>query len=294
MNLLLPICEFYNNRVRKKLRLCFLIGGRSFSLQFRIAKFEEDLESYSKQVEEFQSYGDMEELPRYLKKALTLDGRLQKAVEIIDQFNEEERAYGFEESNYPLRKQVSDKLGPYKKLYENASDFMAKFDLWMNTRIGSFDPEEIETDAGNWYRTIYKLEKQFSEQPATRQLAQNVREKIEEFRGHMPIVQTLGNPGMKPRHWERVSEIIGFPLKADDTLTLARIIDLGLDEYIPRFEAISESATKENNLEKGMEKMMREWADMEFVCNPYRWVHRSIFLFLFLFLCPRFSRIDSC
>lgn len=167
---------------------------------------------------------------------------------------------------------MSDKLGPYKKLYENASDFMAKFDLWMNTRIGSFDPEEIEQDAGTWYRSIYKLEKQFSEQPATRQLAQNVREKIEEFRGHMPIVQTLGNPGMKPRHWERVSEIIGFPLKADDTLTLARIIDLGLDEYIPRFETISESATKENNLEKGMEKMMKEWADMEFVCNPYRYV----------------------
>ena len=77
-----------------------------FLPQFRIAKFEEDLESYSKQVEEFQSYGDIEELPRYLKKALTLDARLQKAVEIIDQFNEEERAYGFEESYYPLRKQV--------------------------------------------------------------------------------------------------------------------------------------------------------------------------------------------
>lgn len=59
-------------------------------------------------MEEFQSYGDIEELPRYLKKALTLDGRLQKAVEIIDQFNEEERAYGFEESNYPLRKQASN------------------------------------------------------------------------------------------------------------------------------------------------------------------------------------------
>lgn len=80
---------------------------KSRFFQFRIAKFEEDLESYSKQVEEFQSYGDIEELPRYLKKALTLDARLQKAVEIIDQFNEEERAYGFEESNYPLRKQVN-------------------------------------------------------------------------------------------------------------------------------------------------------------------------------------------
>lgn len=69
-----------------------------------------------------------------------------------------------------------------------------------------------------------------------------------------------------------MSEIVGFPLKADETLTLLRIIDLGLDEYIPRFEAISESATKENNLERGLEKMMKEWAEMEFVCLPYRFV----------------------
>lgn len=67
----------------------------------------EDLESYGKQVEEFQSYGDIEELPRYLKKALTLDGRLIKAIQIVDQFNEEERAFQWEESFYPLRKVVS-------------------------------------------------------------------------------------------------------------------------------------------------------------------------------------------
>lgn len=75
-------------------------------MQVRIKKFEEDLETYTKQVDEFQSFGDIEELPKYLKKAVTLDSRLAKSIEIIDQFNAEERAYNFEESVYPLRKQV--------------------------------------------------------------------------------------------------------------------------------------------------------------------------------------------
>lgn len=140
----------------------------------------------------------------------------------------------------------------------------------MNSRIGSFDPEEIDQDSSTWYRALYKLEKQFADLPETKRLTQTVREKIEEFRLYLPIIQTLGNPGMKLRHWDRVSEIIGFPLKADDSLTLTKIIDLGLEEFIPRFEAISESATKENNLEKGMEKMVREWGEMDFVCNPYK------------------------
>lgn len=131
---------------------------------------------------------------------------------------------------------------------------------------------------------VYKLEKQFADQPDTRNLAQTVREKIEEFRNYLPIIQTLGNPGMKLRHWDRVSEIIGFPLKADDSLSLAKIIDLGLDEFIPRFETISESATKENNLEKGMEKMIKEWAEMEFGCNPYKYVNLPHYFLWFKYM----------
>lgn len=75
---------------------------------------------------------------------------------------------------------------------------------------------------------------------------------------------------MKERHWEKVSEIIGFPITVDEDLTLEKIIDYGLDEYIDKFEAISEAATKENNLEKHLTKMLFEWTDMEFSVHSYR------------------------
>lgn len=86
----------------------------------------------------------------------------------------------------------------------------------------------------------------------------------------MPIIQTLGNPGMKERHWEKISEIVGFPIVVDEDLTLEKIIDYGLDDYIEKFEAISEAATKENNLEKALIKMMAEWKDMEFTILTYK------------------------
>ena len=37
-----------------------------------------------------------------------------------------------------------------------------------------------------------------------------------------------------------------------------------------KFESISESATKEYNLERAMDKMRAEWKDMEFNIVPYR------------------------
>lgn len=56
----------------------------------------------------------------------------------------------------------------------------------------------------------------------------------------------------------------------DDDLTLEKIIDYGLNDYIDKFETISEAATKENNLEKNLNKMIAEWADLEFTVLVYR------------------------
>jgi dynein heavy chain, axonemal len=188
----------------------------------------------------------------------------------IDEINEEEMAYMWDLSQYPLRKQCADKLLPFKKLFDAGQEFMDKHDLWMHTQVGTYEPEQIEETIGNLYRAVYKLEKQFSDSPNTQRLATGIKTSIDEFKTHMPLINTLGNPGMKDRHWEQVSEIIGFPIKKSPDMTLEKVIDYGLAEYVSKFESISESATKENNLEKGMAKMINEWSDMNFIVNAYR------------------------
>lgn len=105
---------------------------------------------------------------------------------------------------------------------------------------------------------------------------------MDEFKTNIPIIQTLGNPGMKPRHWEKISEIVGFPILVDDSLSLEKVIDFNLVDYIEKFEAISEAATKENNLEKALDKMMKEWADLKFDILVYKLVKLfKAFLFIF-------------
>lgn len=53
-------------------------------------------------------------------------------------------------------------------------------------------------------------------------------------------------------------------------LIFLQILDYGLDDYVAKFEAISEAATKEGNLEKALSKMYSSWADIAFTVNPYR------------------------
>lgn len=113
-------------------------------------------------------------------------------------------------------------MAPYKKFYDIACEFLTNYENWTEAMIGSYDPEVIESETVNAYRLLYKLEKTFQE-PAVKKLAEIVRIKIEDFKEHIPVILTLGNPTLKSRHWEQISEIVGFPIKVDQYMTLAKV-----------------------------------------------------------------------
>lgn len=53
------------------------------AVQVRRERFVEELESYQKQVEEFATYGDMNEIQKYLRKSQNLETKLTAAAEKV-------------------------------------------------------------------------------------------------------------------------------------------------------------------------------------------------------------------
>ncbi|XP_074071541.1 dynein axonemal heavy chain 7 isoform X2 [Macrotis lagotis] len=239
-------------------------------LKLRCERFIEELESYSKQVEEFYSFGDIQDINRYLKKAQALNAKLDLAAEKIVQFNAEEEAFGWPPSIYPQRKKIQDTLNPYFRLYDMAVEFSSKLKNWTEGPYSKVNPDQVEGDVGNYYRALYKLEKGFYDSPNALGITKKVKAKVEEFKEHIPLIQVICNPGLRSRHWEAMSNIIGYTLKPTEDSTVSSFLDMNLEPYLDRFESISESASKEFSLEKAMEKMIGEWDAMEFVILPYR------------------------
>lgn len=81
-------------------------GEYQAMLKVRIEKFEQDLQIYAKYCDELQYWGNIEEIQRYKKKATSLNQKLITAIDIIAEFNDEEKLFGWETTQYPLRKKV--------------------------------------------------------------------------------------------------------------------------------------------------------------------------------------------
>ncbi|TMS06223.1 Dynein heavy chain 7, axonemal, partial [Larimichthys crocea] len=246
-------------------------------LQLRRDRFVEELESYSIQVEEFTTFSDLTDLGKYLKKSQALNAKLELAMDKINNFNMEEEAFGWPVSKYPQCKKIQDKLTPFLRLYETATDFLNQYEQWFNGPLSGVNPDKVEGDVNNYWRTLYKLEKGFNDVPNALNIATTIKTKVDDFKEHIPMVQVLCNPGLCDRHWDAMSEVAGFPLRSgNDEACVANFISMRLEQHLSSFEVISEAASKEYSLEKAMEKMANEWGDMEFNLLAYRETGTSI------------------
>jgi len=55
-------------------------------------------------------------------------------------------------------------------------------------------------------------------------------------------------------------------------------MDYNLDEFVPKFEIISDGASKEAALEKRLNAMEEEWNDLYFTLIPHRLIELLLFM----------------
>jgi dynein heavy chain len=64
-----------------------------------------------------------------------------------------------------------------------------------------------------WSRDNAKLLKQL--QGPTLEVAHAIGKQLQEFQAHIPLISALRNPGLRGRHWEKISAAVGCNVKAD-------------------------------------------------------------------------------
>ncbi|XP_044289654.1 dynein axonemal heavy chain 3 isoform X4 [Varanus komodoensis] len=244
----------------------------------RCSEFEAVLESYNKEVESFRKKDvmTMEEMKNNVEKFNELSKNLDYALAEYEAINKEEELLEREKSQFPLLQTIITHKQPFEQLWMTAYNFHTKSEEWMNGPLIRMNAEEISEEVSAMWRTMYKLTKTLVDQPGPKRLAENVKFKIDKFKQHLPVLSIACNRGMKDRHWEQISDIVGYEIRPDETTSLMNMLEYGLSKFIEKIEPIGAAASKEYSLEKNMEKMKSEWTNICFNFVKYRDTDTSI------------------
>ncbi|KAG7245081.1 hypothetical protein INR49_023647, partial [Caranx melampygus] len=255
-----------------KIRLATLREQAEDYLQKRIFNFEQRLQDVDKEIQSFKrkEMSNIEDMKNNVGNLSQITANLEGAVTELEDINKEQTLLEREQSQFPMLQILIADKQPYEQLWITALNFQTKSEVWMNGPFLHLDAEKISDELDIMWRAMYKLTKSLSNLPGPCRVAKNFKSKIDRFKQHLPILTTICNPGIKERHWEKISSIVGFEVKPDVDSSLLTMLDLGLSKFSEKMEEIGASASKEYSLEKSMEKMQNEWTDLHFSFTPYR------------------------
>ncbi|EFJ50020.1 dynein heavy chain 6 [Volvox carteri f. nagariensis] len=227
-----------------------------------------DLAELQAEVERFVTLGDLKQVDDRMATVLDIDSRLKSYQDLADLYGNREEIFGLPRSEYPVLEEIRKVFTPSADLWRIASEFMRSLPEWLDGPFTEIDAETVAADVDRWWRATAKLAKQLDKEPG--EVVAAVRAKLEDFQVHLPLITALRNPGLRDRHWERISTAAGFPVRADAGFSLSRALQLGLPKHLVAIAEVAEYASKEYSLERALDKMQADWAGVVFDTMPWR------------------------
>ncbi len=151
---------------------------------------------------------------------------------MIQAINNEEELLEWELTPFP-QIQVAIRLKePYDKLWKTSIEFHEKHEEWMYGPFVDLNAEQVEEDVGAMWRMMHKLSKNFGDLPDPKRSTELFKMKLDKFKENLPLLSTFCNPGIRDRHWDKMSEIVGFQLKPGPDTPLSAMLEYGLQQYL--------------------------------------------------------------
>ena len=238
-------------------------------------QFEEKLQQFDVDVKKAKAYGDYAKEQAYVEEINRLQDAITEAKATAKDFNEREQVFGFPPTEYAELRAVEDALLPFWDLWNMISDFHTNRHEWLHGAFLDLDGTKIQREVEVWWKQSYKLKSALDEKtPDAASCAAKLREETTTFRENLPLIQALASPALKERHWSKLSEKIGHRITPYDDngveLTLQGLLDMNTNAYIEEIQEVCVAAEKEYKLERDLQAMKDEWAQVQYDVKPYK------------------------
>lgn len=94
---------------------------------------------------------------------------------------------------------------------------------------------------------------------------------VEDFKKTLPLFRCLQNRAIKQRHWDQIREVVQQSFDPDSAgFTLKAIVQMKMLNFTEKIEKISNSASKELQIEENIKKIVNAWEKLKFDIVPYK------------------------
>jgi dynein heavy chain len=239
-------------------------------------EFSENVASLQMIVAGFASHSDIDKTELVAVEVRKIAKALKESQQQAQTYNNRERLCGLPVTDYEHLNRCVKDFEPFKSLWLTTDDWTKAHKVWMSDSFLDLDPEALDNQITNAAKTIVKCSKAFRDTPGCLAITETVSGWIEEFRPYVPLIQALRNPGMRERHWQQLSERLGFEVVVDKDLTFRKVLDLKLDDYMDIITKVGETAGKEYGIEQALDNMEKEWAPVKLEILAYKETGTSI------------------
>merc|ERR1719210_1453268 len=123
-------------------------------------------------------------------------------------------------------------------------------------------------------KTLFKAVKAFEKRDDAGkilEITKDIKVQVDEFAPKVPIIVGLRNHGMRERHWQQVTELVGAEVNPQmEEFTLDKFLELGMLEHAAIVADIGDRSGKELGIEQQLRAMQAAWDKVAFDCSePY-------------------------
>ncbi|KAI4462791.1 dynein heavy chain 1 axonemal-like protein [Holotrichia oblita] len=230
----------------------------------------EKIEQMTVQVTKMSAYTDFNTTHENAIEMKRLWKHMKDAQEQGQLLNQRQKLFNMPIVPFDNLNKLIKEFEPYKNLWITASDWLRWHEIWMDNPMMNVDSEVMERNVTEMYKTIVKSVRIFADIPGVQKVALKIRDEMDDFKPHIPLIQSLRSPGMRPRHWEQFKEETGIEIHWTPALTFKECLALGVEPHTDLVVKISDSASKEYSIEHILDKMVSEWENNFLELTPYK------------------------
>lgn len=202
----------------------------------------------------------------------SIHARLMNANEQAKIFNNREMLTGLPDTDYSQIGLMIKDFQPYYNLWTTVDNWKKSYKSWMYDDFSLLDAAKLEETVDTSNKTMAQVIRLFrdKELPGILKIAEITKSDIDEFKPFVPLAMGLRTEGMKDRHWQAISEKVGFEVKPYEGFTFNNCLEMELHKFTEECVDIGEKAGKEYNIECSLAKMKRDWENVEFTLVAFK------------------------